>query len=161
MCCMELVVLVLSYWPVGKCVIQTIVIIVITKYNLLNDNRIHFELAFDETCARFRAQFGDLTIRERQVSKVRYELSSFDPDGSRRRLPFLFEFMESMKESLKIQEYSIAQTSLEQIFNQFASEQEEETGRPIIGIAGGDATVDPNTIAAGGDGNGGQLEKIV
>jgi ATP-binding cassette, subfamily A (ABC1), member 3 len=46
----------------------------------------------------------------------------------------LFEFIESKKESLKIQEYSIAQTSLEQIFNQFASEQEEETGRPIVGL---------------------------
>jgi hypothetical protein len=43
--------------------------------------------------------------------------------------------MENMKSSLRIQEYSIAQTSLEQIFNQFASQQEEETAK-LVGGAG-------------------------
>ena len=32
------------------------------------------------------------------------------------------------KDSLNIEDYSISQTSLEQIFNQFAAQQEEETG---------------------------------
>jgi hypothetical protein len=92
--------------------------------------RIHFEKTFDDTCAFLSSQFGQYTVRERQVSKVRYEVLSVNPDGSPRKLGALFDLMEKMKTSLKIQEYSIAQTSLEQIFNQFASQQEEETGRP-------------------------------
>ena len=40
----------------------------------------------------------------------------------------MFGAVERNKDRLSIQEYSIAQTSLEQIFNQFAAQQEEETG---------------------------------
>jgi hypothetical protein len=40
----------------------------------------------------------------------------------------MFGSVEKNKQNLKIQEYSISQTSLEQIFNQFASQQEEEQG---------------------------------
>jgi hypothetical protein len=40
----------------------------------------------------------------------------------------MFGVIEASKDELHIQEYSISQTSLEQIFNQFASQQEEETG---------------------------------
>jgi ATP-binding cassette, subfamily A (ABC1), member 3 len=40
----------------------------------------------------------------------------------------MFGVIESNKDRLKIQEYSIAQTSLEQIFNQFAALQDEERG---------------------------------
>ena len=46
----------------------------------------------------------------------------------------MFGLVEGSKEGLKIQEYSIAQTSLEQIFNQFAAQQEEEKG-PAAGLA--------------------------
>ena len=46
----------------------------------------------------------------------------------------MFGLVEGSKERLKIQEYSIAQTSLEQIFNQFAAQQEEEKG-PAAGLA--------------------------
>ena len=38
----------------------------------------------------------------------------------------MFGLIEGSKTQLRIQEYSIAQTSLEQIFNQFAAQQEEE-----------------------------------
>ena len=41
----------------------------------------------------------------------------------------LFGSIENSKKELKIQEYSISQTSLEQIFNQFAATQNEETGK--------------------------------
>ena len=47
----------------------------------------------------------------------------------------MFAAVEAKKTELKIQEYSIAQTSLEQIFNQFAAQQEEEKG-PAGGGAG-------------------------
>lgn len=40
----------------------------------------------------------------------------------------MFGVVEGSKSELRIQEYSIAQTSLEQIFNQFAAQQEEEKG---------------------------------
>jgi ATP-binding cassette, subfamily A (ABC1), member 3 len=45
----------------------------------------------------------------------------------------MFGVVEVNKASLNIQEYSIAQTSLEQIFNQFAAQQEEEKG-PAVGL---------------------------
>ena len=53
----------------------------------------------------------------------------------RRRFAAMFAAVEAKKTELKIQEYSIAQTSLEQIFNQFAAQQEEEKG-PAGGGAG-------------------------
>ena len=46
----------------------------------------------------------------------------------------MFGSVEASKLRLSIQEYSIAQTSLEQIFNQFAAQQDEERG-PAAGIA--------------------------
>ncbi|CAN0063617.1 unnamed protein product [Heterosigma akashiwo] len=38
----------------------------------------------------------------------------------------MFAILEENKASLKIKEYSLSQTSLEQIFNHFANQQEEE-----------------------------------
>jgi ATP-binding cassette, subfamily A (ABC1), member 3 len=46
----------------------------------------------------------------------------------------MFGSVEANKTRLNIQEYSIAQTSLEQIFNQFAAQQDEERG-PAAGLA--------------------------
>jgi ATP-binding cassette, subfamily A (ABC1), member 3 len=40
----------------------------------------------------------------------------------------IFRRFEDSKSQLRIAEYSLSQTSLEQIFNLFASQQEEETG---------------------------------
>ena len=64
------------------------------------------------------------------------EISVLMEDGvSRRSLSSLFGLIEGNKEALGIREYSISQTSLEQIFNQFAAQQEEETGA-AAGIVG-------------------------
>jgi hypothetical protein len=52
------------------------------------------------------------------------------PDGSPRLLSAIFGALESNKVRLSIQEYSISQTSLEQIFNGFAAQQEEEQSGP-------------------------------
>ena len=49
----------------------------------------------------------------------------------------MFDLLESQREVLKVQEYSVSQTSLEQIFNQFASLQEEEDSNIIEGTATG------------------------
>ena len=93
--------------------------------------RMHFEWMFDDTCSFFKSQFGEFTVRERQISKVRYEVIAMEKNGSPRKLGTVFDSMEKVRYSLKIQEYSIAQTSLEQIFNQFASQQEEEQMHPV------------------------------
>ena len=49
------------------------------------------------------------------------------------KLSTIFSFMEDVKKKCSIDEYSIAQMTLEQIFNFFASQQEEET-REIQGV---------------------------
>ena len=49
------------------------------------------------------------------------------------KLSEVFSFMEDVKIRCSIEEYSIAQMTLEQIFNFFASQQEEET-REIQGV---------------------------
>ena len=43
-------------------------------------------------------------------------------------LPKLFGAIEKHRGAVGIASYSLSQTSLEQIFNQFAAQQEEETG---------------------------------
>lgn len=73
-------------------------------------------------------EFRSFVLRERQTSKLRVEVSASqpgpDPYGppARRRLASMFGAIEASKAELRIQEYSIAQTSLEQIFNQFAAQ---------------------------------------
>lgn len=74
-------------------------------------------------------------LREVQGSKVRVEVPSLAQDGTPRKLSSLFGIMERNTKALKIREYSIAQTSLEQIFNFFASQQEEEDSNIIPTIA--------------------------
>jgi len=91
------------------------------------------EDAYDKICAFLTETFGNYVLRERQLSKIRIEISSVEAsvggEGEiKRKLGTLFGAIESRKMELCIQDYSIAQTSLEQIFNQFAAQQEEETG---------------------------------
>ena len=84
----------------------------------------------------FQNNFGTFQVKERQISKVRVEISVLMEDGvSKRSLSSLFGLIEGNKEALGIRDYSISQTSLEQIFNQFAAQQEEETGA-AAGIVG-------------------------
>jgi len=92
------------------------------------------EQSVDNIMIFLTQQYGDRNspngfyIRERQPAKLRIEVSSVTIDNQRRKLSTMFGAIESNKESLRIQEYSISQTSLEQIFNSFAAQQEEETG---------------------------------
>ena len=60
---------------------------------------------------------------EKQGSKLRFRL----PVASM-SIADAFALMQAHKEALQVEEYSLSQTTLEQIFNQFAAEQEEETG---------------------------------
>ena len=108
------------------------------------------EYNFDRICESLIQAFGTVILRERQSTKLRVEVSAAEPSGSTsanqppvmRKLSTLFGFIESRKEQLCIQEYSISQTSLEQIFNQFAAQQEEETG-----AAGGIVQVQTTAVA--------------
>ena len=72
--------------------------------------------------------FEGYIIRERQVAKIRVEIPKLAANGQDKKLSALFGLLETNRQELRVQEYSIAQTSLEQIFNYFASQQEEETG---------------------------------
>jgi len=93
-----------------------------------------FEEMFDRISSWLTLTFGTYELKERQLAKIRIELSSSDdtdegvnesksdPSAHHRRpLGDLFGAVEAVKEELNIQDYSIAQTSLEQIFNQFAA----------------------------------------
>ena len=81
-----------------------------------------------------KVDFGDFIIRERQPTKIRIETPNTNVDGSMRLLSKIFGSIETNKKNLNIHEYSISQTSLEQIFNYFAAQQEEETGDATSGI---------------------------
>lgn len=59
-------------------------------------------------------------LRERQDSKVRYEVSSKGV-----RIASIFEGIEANKEKLLVAEYGVSQTSLEQVFNMHAAEAEK------------------------------------
>jgi hypothetical protein len=88
------------------------------------------ERNFDKICLFLTSSFGQFVLRERQTTKIRVEIKALypvdesDPTGPQhtRRLADMFGALESNKEILFIQDYSITQTSLEQIFNQFAAQ---------------------------------------
>ena len=86
------------------------------------------EEQFDAIEALFQSSFGEFVLVERQSSKLRLKVQSILPDGTPRKLGSMFGVLESHKTKLKIESYSISQTSLEQIFNQFGAAQEEERG---------------------------------
>ena len=64
-------------------------------------------------------RFPAHVLRERQDTKVRYEISS---DGV--RLSNIFSSIEENKEQLHLDDYGVSQTSLEQVFNMHAAEAE-------------------------------------
>lgn len=73
-------------------------------------------------------KFNSVELTERHGSMVTLRV-----DTKGMKLSEIFRFMEKIKEKCSIEEYSIAQMTLEQIFNYFASQQEEET-REIQGM---------------------------
>jgi energy-coupling factor transporter ATP-binding protein EcfA2 len=72
-------------------------------------------------------------LRERQMNRLRLAVPILAPKAEGedqtaepRTLSKMFGCIEPSKEQLHIKEYSVAQTSLEQIFNTFAAKQNEE-----------------------------------
>lgn len=75
-----------------------------------------------ERLAAFLSKYFEGTITlERHERTIRYRL----PEAS--SLAEVFEKMEGSKAELCLEEYGVSQTSLEQIFNDFAAKQHEET----------------------------------
>lgn len=81
-----------------------------------------------ESLLQFMAKYFDgYQVRERQIAKVRVEVPLLLPSGEPRKLSRMFGIVEGSIKALHIVEYSISQTSLEQIFNSFAMQQSGET----------------------------------
>jgi hypothetical protein len=80
------------------------------------------EAAYDDICEHLTKTFGNFSLRERHSNKLRVEVSAVDPKGNQRNLSSMFAAIEARKADLMMQDYSIAQTSLEQIFNHFAAQ---------------------------------------
>merc|ERR1712187_87863 len=64
--------------------------------------------------------YPDHLLRERQDSKVRYEVSSLGV-----RITRIFAAIEANKGRLRLADYGVSQTSLEQVFNMHAAEAEK------------------------------------
>jgi len=75
----------------------------------------------------FQERFLGTVALERHDRTLRYRLPATCA------LSEIFKCLERGKDTLFLEEYGISQTSLEQIFNEFASQQEEETG-PVRGL---------------------------
>ncbi|ORX93119.1 P-loop containing nucleoside triphosphate hydrolase protein [Basidiobolus meristosporus CBS 931.73] len=69
--------------------------------------------------------FGQTSLLEQQCNRIRLEISNISMHSHLTRafdLADVFEWMEQMREQLGIDDYSISQTSLEQVFLNFAKE---------------------------------------
>ena len=75
----------------------------------------------DEFC---KAKFPGTQLLERRGHQASYQIMELGA----LKLGSLFETVEAVKDDLKISEYSISGTSLEQIFVSFAQTQREESG---------------------------------
>jgi ABC-type multidrug transport system ATPase subunit len=68
--------------------------------------------------------FPNSKLLERHDGVMKFQL--LPADGVSQNLADVFELIEKSKEQLHIGEYSVSQTSLEQIFINFAKQQDEE-----------------------------------
>lgn len=67
-----------------------------------------------------KSHYPDHILRERQDTKARYEVSSKGV-----RISEIFASIEMEKEKLRLSDYGVSQTSLEQVFNMHAAEAEK------------------------------------
>jgi len=83
----------------------------------------------------FKERYPNGVFRERQDLKVRYEVNNQDAG-----IADIFASIEENKLELKLADYGVSQTSLEQVFNIHAAEAENgfhEGGNNRVGAAGG------------------------
>ena len=86
--------------------------------------------------ARMAAAFPGQALLEQHEQTFRFSI----PDDNGLTLSAIFGTVEGARDELGIVEYTVSQTSLEQVFNGFAAQQGEETG-PVRGL-GAHAAVD-------------------
>lgn len=86
------------------------------------------EVRFIDFMDFLEQRFASVELLERHGNLVTLRVNT---NGM--KLSEVFSFMEEVKVKCSIEEYSIAQMTLEQIFNFFASQQEEET-REVQGM---------------------------
>ncbi len=80
------------------------------------------EEEFNNTLYLLKLIFKRIELKERQGQRLRFDIPR-TPDLS---LAKLFSILEENKEELRIQEYMLGQTTLENVFNTFAATQDEE-----------------------------------
>ncbi|RLN27189.1 hypothetical protein BBO99_00001771 [Phytophthora kernoviae] len=85
------------------------------------------ETRFDTLNEYLQGAFGSngVIVMERQNDFCRFKIRGSNNDL---KLSHVFALIENVKASMHVREYSVSQTTLEQIFNTFASQQEEEKG---------------------------------
>uniref|UniRef100_K3WP40 ABC transporter domain-containing protein n=1 Tax=Globisporangium ultimum (strain ATCC 200006 / CBS 805.95 / DAOM BR144) TaxID=431595 RepID=K3WP40_GLOUD len=85
------------------------------------------ETRFDVLNEFLKKSFGadGVVVMERQNDFCRLKLRG---SNDQLKLSKVFALVESVKTTMHVREYSVSQTTLEQIFNQFASQQAEEQG---------------------------------
>jgi len=84
------------------------------------------------------AAFPSARLVERQGPSLRFAIPTTAEGGARLSLGAMFSIVEGARPSLRIETYTIAQMTLESIFNGFAAGQEEEKGmaRGMVGEEG-------------------------
>ncbi|ETL35618.1 hypothetical protein L916_12275 [Phytophthora nicotianae] len=87
-----------------------------TGFNLAAASRNYLVGSFDS---------ANVVVLERQNDFCRLKITE---SGGKVELSRMFALVEQVKSKMHIREYSVSQTTLEQIFNSFASQQEEELG---------------------------------
>ncbi|KAK9761350.1 hypothetical protein K7432_013818 [Basidiobolus ranarum] len=78
-----------------------------------------------QVIAKINNAFGCTTLLERHNNRIRLQIG-INPSANHTQVEFelasVFEWMEQMRENLGIEDYSISQTSLEQVFLNFAKQ---------------------------------------
>ncbi len=81
---------------------------------------------------RYRVKLTDSSAAAAAVATGEQTSSSPAPQETQSALSEVFSKFESSKAALSIQEYSVGQTTLEQIFNQFAAQQDNPEVAAIL-----------------------------
>ncbi|KAF1792417.1 P-loop containing nucleoside triphosphate hydrolase [Phytophthora cactorum] len=82
------------------------------------------ETRFENVFAFLQENFGSVELLERQHDSCWFKIHDQSDNTNSLRLSNVFELVENAKSRLSIREYSVSQTTLEQIFNAFASQQD-------------------------------------
>ncbi|KAL3669965.1 hypothetical protein V7S43_005338 [Phytophthora oleae] len=89
------------------------------------------ETQFENVSAFLHESFESIELLERQHDSCWFKIRDQSATNSSSiRLSHVFELVENAKTRLSIREYSVSQTTLEQIFNAFASQQ--DVNEPVL-----------------------------